>query len=301
MTDISEVADGVFQIETDEARIPGGMGFPRSTLVFYIMGHPAALIETGPTSAATAVLDAVRKLDQGLSSPGYALVTHVHLDHAGGAGTLAGQISDLQVVVHERGARHLVDPARLIEATRQAFGERFEDDYGPIVPVPEKQVRAVADGETISLGDRQLRIVYAPGHASHQMCVFDARTGVIFSGEALGTPDSREVAAVAGFDPDAALDTVDRLRKLAPRIVLCSHGGAVGNAAEHIEAVHANMTAYGSIILGALKAGEGREAIARRLEAYQKEHSAKEHRPRKGQFDDLITWHTAYFKKKGVA
>jgi glyoxylase-like metal-dependent hydrolase (beta-lactamase superfamily II) len=230
----------------------------------------------------------------------YAVITHVHLDHAGGAGTLARRVPDVQIVVHERGARHMIDPGRLTEATRQAFGERFEDDYGPILPVPDSRVHAVADGETILVGDRELRMVHAPGHASHQMCIFDTQTRTLFSGEALGTPDSREVAAVAGFDPKAALDTVDRLARLAPKTVLCSHGGAVRDATEHIQAVHTNMEAYGSIILGALKAGETNDRIADRLEAYQLEHSPEGFRRRRGQFDSIIAWHAVYFKKSGL-
>ena len=188
------------------------------------------------------------------------------MDHAGGAGALARRIPGVEIIVHERGAKHVIDPGRLVEATRLAFGDRFEDDYGPILPVPETRVRAVMDGETIQLGDRQLTVVYAPGHATHQICIYDAKTRAVFSGEALGTPGSREVAAVAGFDPDSALDTVDRLGRLSCRAILCSHGGAISDVARHLQSVRANMKAYGDMILAGLKAGEGEQAIAGRLE-----------------------------------
>ena len=300
MTHISEVADGIYQIETEEATIPGSMGFPRSTLVFLIADVPAVLVEIGPASAAQAVLNAIRRLGHDPSEVARAVVTHVHLDHAGGAGTLAGQLPGVQILVHQRGAPHLVDPTRLIEATKQAFGERFEDDYGPILPVPEQRVDAVIEGETIPLQGRELKAIYAPGHASHQMCIYDTKSRGIFSGEALGTPDTHAVSAVAGFDPDAALDTIDRLSKLDPLLVFCSHGGVVRDASAHIQLVRANMKAYGDIILKALKAGAPREKIAGMLEAYQLRHSPAEYRARIGQFDAIVTWHAAYFTKKGA-
>lgn len=300
MTEISLLADGIYQIQTDEATIPGSMGFPRSTLVFFIADTPATIIETGPATAVPAILGAIRQLGYDPSCVTRAIVTHVHLDHAGGAGTLARHLPGVQIVVHERGAPHLINPARLIEATRHAFGERFEDDYGPILPVPEAQVRAVTDGETVAPGGRELKVVYAPGHASHQICIYDTKSRGVFSGEALGTPDVQVVSPVAGFDPDASLKTIDRLAALDPQVVFCSHVGVVRDAASHIRSIRANMKAFRDIILASLKAGERKEAIAGRLEAYRLEHTTGNHAMAKWQFDAMIAWHAAYFKKNGM-
>ena len=239
MTNVAEVADGIYQIETDEAHSPGAQGLPRCSLIYFIPGVQV-LIETGPAVVAPAVLDAIRQLGHDPSRLSYIILTHIHLDHAGGAGTLARQFPQLKVLVHQRGARHLFDPSRLIEGTRQAFGERFEDEYGPILPVPERQVRAVEDGEAIPQGDRELRRIYAPGHAPHQICIHDTKSQGIFSGEALGTPQDSSVSRVAGFDLDAALATIDKLSQLKPMIVFHSHGGGSREVANLFQSVRAD-------------------------------------------------------------
>ncbi len=294
MADISEVANGIYQIS---------MGLPRCCIIYFIANGQTALIETGLAVVAPAVLDAIRQLGHDPSRLSYIILTHIHLDHAGGAGTLARQFPQLQVLVHQRGARHLVEPSRLIEGTRQTFGERFEDEYGPILPIPERQVRAVEDGEVIPLGERELRISYAPGHAPHQMCIYETKSQGVFSGEALGTPQigSSIVNPVAGFDLDAALETIDKLSKLNPKIVFCAHGGVSREAAKLIQSVRANTKAYGDIILEAMRAGEEKEQIAQRLEAYQKEHTPGEYQLEEDRFDNIIPWYVAHFKRKGIA
>ncbi len=306
MTDVSEVADGIFQIETDEANTLGTLGLPRCSMIYFIVSivsGQTALVETGPAVVAPAVLDAIRQLGHYPSRLSYILLTHIHLDHAGGAGTVARQFPQLQVLVHQRGAKHLMDPSRLIEGTRQAFGERFEDEYGPILPIPERQVRAVEDGEVIPLGERELRISYASGHAPHQMCIYETKSQGIFSGEALGTPQigNSIVMPVAGFDLDAALETIDKLSKLEPKIVFCSHGGVSREAARLIQSVRVNTKAYGDIILEAMRAGEEKEQMAQRLESYQIERAPGEYQLGEPRFDHIISWYVAHFKRKGIA
>jgi len=291
MTDVSEVADGIYQIKT------------RFSLIYLITNGQTALIETGPAVVVPTVLDAIRQLDHDTSQLSYIILTHIHLDHAGGVGTLAQQFPQLQVLVHERGARHLIDPSRLIEGTRQAFGEGFEDEYGPIVPIPERQVRAVQDGEVILLGGRELRIVYAPGHAPHQMCIYETKSQGVFSGEALGILQigSNFVPPVAGFDLDAALETIDKVSKLEPKIIFGSHGGVSREAAKLIQSVRANTKAYGDIILEAMRVGEEKEQIVQRLETYHIEHAAGQYQLGERRFDNIIPWYVDYFKRKGVA
>jgi glyoxylase-like metal-dependent hydrolase (beta-lactamase superfamily II) len=300
MTNVSEVAEGIYMIETDAAVTTGSLGLPRSSIVYFIATEPSAIIETGPTVAVPSVLEAILQLGHDTSSLSCAILTHIHLDHAGGAGTLARLLPNTQVLVHDRGIKYLVDTTRLIEATRQAFGEKFEDEYGPIRPVPESQVRVVMDGETIWLGDRELKIVYAPGHAPHQLCVYDTKSRGVFSGEALGTPQSNVVSTVAGFDPDVTLETIDRIAGLAPEVVFCSHGGVSRDATRLIQSLRVNMKAYSDIILAAMKAREVREQIVRRLEDYRREYSPDEG-GRGEPLDSIITWHMAYFKRKGIA
>ncbi|MBI4284216.1 MAG: MBL fold metallo-hydrolase [Chloroflexi bacterium] len=304
MTQVSEVADGIYQIEADKVNIPVSPDLPRSSMVYFIIGNgQTALIETGPAVVVPAVLDAIRQLGYDPSRLAYAILTHIHLDHGGGAGTLAQQFPQLQIIVHQRGARHLIDPSRLIEGTRQAYGERFDDQYGPILPIAERQVRAVEDGEVIALGDRELKIIYAPGHAPHQMCIYETKSQGLFCGDALpvSSTGSGIVAPVAGFDLDAAIETLDRLSQLNPKIIFSPRGTVSREVARLIQSARANTQAYGDIILAAMKAGEGKERMAQRLEAYEMEGTPSDDQPEERRFDNIITWYVAHFKRKGVA
>ena len=302
MANISEVTDGIYLVEIDEVKNSGSLGLSRCSVYFIIANGQTALIETGPAVVVPAVLDAIRQLGRDPSHLSYILLTHIHLDHAGGVGTLAQQFPQLQVLVHQRGARHLVEPLRLIEGTRQAFGEKFEDEYGPILPIPERQVRAVEDGEVVLLGDKELRIIYTPGHAPHHMCIYETKSQGVFSGEALGNSPigSNTVSPVAGFDLDAALESVDKISKLSPKIIFFSHGGISREAARIMQSIRANTKAYGDIILEAMNAGEGKEQIAQRLEAYEIEHISGQSQTGGRRFDNIIPWYVAHFKRKGV-
>jgi glyoxylase-like metal-dependent hydrolase (beta-lactamase superfamily II) len=298
MAEISEVAKDIYLIETTASRMLGESGFPRSCLVYYLAATSPALVETGPGAAIPELMNAIRSIGD-IANLRYAILTHIHLDHGGGAGALARELPQLQVVVHQRAARHLADPSRLAEASRQAFGHGFEEQYGPILPVAERQIRAVSDGEAVDLGNRRLTVVYAPGHASHQMAIFDGESRELFCGEALGRPQSMVVAPVSGFDPDVAIETMGKLKSLNPQVVFHSHGGVSRDPARLIASVETNMTAYRQIILDATRSGQARETIQEKLETYQRELSFTDwNGPH--QVDDLIDWHLAYFDAKGL-
>jgi glyoxylase-like metal-dependent hydrolase (beta-lactamase superfamily II) len=303
MTYISEVAEGIYQIDTEESQDFGTVGLPQCSTIYFVTDGGTALIDTGPAVVVPAVLDAIRQVGYDPLQLAYVIPTHIHLDHAGGVGTLAEQFPQIQVIVHQRGARHLIDPSRLIESTRQAFGDKFEDEYGRIVPIAGQQVHAAQDGEAISLGRRELRIYEAPGHAPHQLCIYDAKTKGVFSGEALGTPDiaNAMVLPVFGFDLDASMETIDMLSKLDLEMIYCSHGGVSHEPVKLIESVRANTKAYGDIILESMKKGEGMEQMAKKLDAYQQERAPGGYQKGDRPWHNLIPWYVAHFKKKGMA
>jgi glyoxylase-like metal-dependent hydrolase (beta-lactamase superfamily II) len=298
MSKVSQVADGVYLIDTHQSRREGDAGFPLSSLVYYVDGLRPAIVETGPGSSISELLEAIGSISDPLKLC-YAFLTHIHLDHGGGAGVLVKRLPNLTIVTHWRGARHLADPSRLIKATRESFGQHYEDQYGPILPVPTQNIFAAQDGDVVDLGGRSLTCVSAPGHASHHICLWDDKTSGLFCGEALGRPQSTVVAPVSGFDPDETLATIEKLRKLLPRMAFYSHGGSATSPLPLMDAVSFNMRAYREIILSAAKAGLSHERIVTLLEEYQKGHPAGE-RPVAHQVDDLVTWHMAYFRRRGI-
>src|SRR5438552_7861310 len=138
------------------------------TSAYLVAGSEPALIETGPTTSVDAVTLGLRTLGIQERDLAHIVVTHIHLDHAGGVGTLAARFPGATVWAHERGAPHLEDPTRLLASATRVYGkERLERLFGPVDPVPSDRLRAVADGDRIALGDRNLEVLYTPGHASH--------------------------------------------------------------------------------------------------------------------------------------
>jgi glyoxylase-like metal-dependent hydrolase (beta-lactamase superfamily II) len=201
------------------------------TSAYLVHASEPALVETGPTTSLQAVLEGLRSIGLGPADLRHIAVTHIHLDHAGGAGALAPHFPDATVWVHERGAPHLTDPRRLVASATRIYGEEaMARMFGPVRPVPAERVRSLVGGDRIALGDRWLDVMYAPGHASHQVCFVDSDTGVLFTGDALGVflPDVgilRPATPPPEFDLELALDSVERVRGAHPPTLLFSHFG----------------------------------------------------------------------------
>jgi glyoxylase-like metal-dependent hydrolase (beta-lactamase superfamily II) len=240
---LTDVADGVTMVDTLMT------GEPEFNAVYVLSGDEPALIETGPGADLALVLEALERLGIGSRDLAHIIVTHIHLDHAGAAGALADRFPRATVRVHERGAPHLADPGKLIASTARTYGEdRMLSFFGDTQPVPASRVRAVADGDRIALGGRALDVVHTPGHASHHVALHDTGSGVLFTGEAIGShlpwgPAFRPALPPPEVDVEAALDSVERIRDRHATALLTSHFGPVpdpaeacDSAAEHIEA-----------------------------------------------------------------
>jgi glyoxylase-like metal-dependent hydrolase (beta-lactamase superfamily II) len=178
-------------------------------------------------------------------SPGqvsHVIVTHVHLDHAGGAGRLMQLLPNAMLVVHPRGARHMIDPSQLEAGTRAVYGDAaFEHMHGHLIPVPRERVMTMEDGETLAIGQRTLLFRDTPGHARHHFCVWDEQTRGWFTGDTFGV-SYRELDTAAGpfifptttpvqFDPEALIASIGRLQEMAPDYVYLTHFGRVGEIA----------------------------------------------------------------------
>lgn len=200
-------------------------------------GH-AAFVDTGAAPAAPRLLAALSELGLQREQVEFLFLTHVHLDHAGGAGQLMGALPNARAVLHPRGARHLVDPAKLIEGSIAVYGEeKFSRLYGEILPIAPDRVIATTDGQRLQLGSRNFEFIDTPGHARHHHCVVDLDYREIYSGDVFGIC-YHEFDSAAGsfifptttpvqFEPDAMLASVDRLLSYRPKRIYQTHFGPV--------------------------------------------------------------------------
>ncbi|HEV2227841.1 MAG TPA: MBL fold metallo-hydrolase [Steroidobacteraceae bacterium] len=194
----------------------------------------AAFVDVGTNDSVPYLLAALAELGIARESVDYVLLTHVHLDHAGGAGRLMQELPDARAVLHPRGAPHMIDPSRLIAGSRVVYGEaRFTQLYGELVPIPRERVRVAADGERIALGARTLELIHTPGHAMHHYAVVDAAHGSIFSGDTFGisypplaTPRGSFITpstVPTQFDPQQHLASIDRMLSYRPESIYLMH------------------------------------------------------------------------------
>lgn len=227
------LAPGVIQIDTR----PSGM--EEVTAGYLITGSAPVLVETGSQSSAATVLAALRDLGLGSNDLAGVAVTHIHLDHAGGVGDLARAFPNATVYVHEKGARHLADPSRLIASAAQVYGDLLDNFYGRLDPTPADRIHVLADGEQIEVGShRTLTTVDSPGHAKHHLALHDSDTGILFAGDAVGIKlpgvgaPMRPSTPPADFDLDQALHSLGRFAERRPAQVALAHYGIVGDPTE---------------------------------------------------------------------
>jgi len=178
-------------------------------------------------------MEGIRKVGVDPRDISYLIVTHVHLDHGGGAGTLVKEMPRAKVVVHEKGARHMVDPSKLVKSSKRVFGPLIDEWYGEVLPIEEDRLMPVKDGDIINLGKGQrLRMIDSPGHANHHICIYSENEGVLFTGDAVGIylSDSQAQALVPTtpppeFDPDINIETIKCFFDLDLRLLCFSHFG----------------------------------------------------------------------------
>jgi glyoxylase-like metal-dependent hydrolase (beta-lactamase superfamily II) len=144
------------------------MGVPGFGAIYLIDDEEKALVETGTSNDARAILDAVRGFGLRPGDIDHVIVSHIHLDHAGGAGFLLKEMPSATVYVHARGLKHLVDPSRLVASAASALGD-MASEFGTMTPIPPDRLHAVTDGEALDLGGRVLRFLDSPGHAPHEL------------------------------------------------------------------------------------------------------------------------------------
>ena len=207
----------------------GMYGVEEYGTVYIIDAERPAVVDPGTGAERDIVLDAMAEVGIEPEDLEAIALSHVHLDHAGGAGYLAETCPNATVYVHEIGTKHLVDPSRLWEGTKQAVGDMIKY-YAEPQPVDEARIEEIADGDTIDIGDHELEVLYAPGHAPHQVVFYDPTNDAVFAADAAGlyTPSVDEVNVTTppvNFDLEQALADVEMLQDLDPAVICYGHFG----------------------------------------------------------------------------
>jgi glyoxylase-like metal-dependent hydrolase (beta-lactamase superfamily II) len=272
---------GVYTVDTEHLR-------PQVVASYLIVDHGhAAFVDTGVSASVPNLLAALDDLDIDRAEVEYVFLTHIHLDHAGGAGRLAEALPKARILVHPRGAPHMIDPSRLIAATKAVYGERyFTEQYGDIVPIAAERVAVVADGERIALGKRTLEFLYTPGHALHHLCVVDRDAGDAFTGDTFGVSYRQgdtasgefifPTTSPAQFDPHQLHASISRIAALEPKSVYLTHYSRVGGIEKLAADLHADVDTFVKIAQGAAAApdrvrrieSEMYDHLCRRLDAH---------------------------------
>jgi glyoxylase-like metal-dependent hydrolase (beta-lactamase superfamily II) len=226
----TSIGAGVLQIDT----LLGG--WERVTAAYLVEGPSPVLVETGSRSSLPSLMAELEELGVGASDLAGVILTHIHLDHAGGVGDVARSFPGATVYVHPAGARHLADPTRLVSSAARVYGNLLDGLYGRLEPTPVERIRALEDGEEVRVGpDRVLTTVHAPGHAKHHVGVHDSGSGILFTGDAAGVclPDAgtlRPATPPPDFDLDQALRSLERFVERSPAAIAFAHYGVVPDA-----------------------------------------------------------------------
>ena len=269
LPDVSRLGD-CFIIDTRHGGYPGIIG------VFLLPGPSGtfSLVEAGPGTTLSRVIAGIRQAGFELQGLSHILLTHIHLDHAGAAGELARR-TGATVVVHGRGARHLVDPTRLLASAKRIYQDRFHDLWGDMTPLPQRQLKVVEGGDRFSLGRRGVQVLYTPGHASHQVA-FLLEDGTLFTGDAAAIRlPGATVVRPALPPPETDLElweaSLALMERAKPSRLMLTHFGEVREVTVHLQQVREQNRLWAEEILTGLRLGESSAELEARIETLTRE------------------------------
>jgi len=246
---ISRLDDGITAIDTEYARPL------QDASHLLVESGRAAFVDTGNNNSVPLLLDALGQQDLSAADVDYVFLTHIHLDHAGGAGLLMQKLPNARCVLHPRGAPHMVDPTKLIAGTEAVYGEtRMRELYGDILPIDADRIVIAGDGDWIDLNGRAMQMFFTEGHARHHYCLHDPQSKGVFTGDSFGV-SYRELDTVAGefifptttpasFDPPEAHKSIDRIMACEPQQVYLTHYSRVRDLDRLAADMHAGIDAY---------------------------------------------------------
>ena len=232
-----------------DVRMMGVAGFGA---IYLIDEEEKAIVETGTSNDVPTILAAVREFGLRPADVNHLIVSHVHLDHAGGAGFLLREMPNATAYVHERGHKHLVDPSRLVASAASALGD-MASEFGTMTPILPDRLHAVKDGEALDLGGRVLRFLDSPGHAPHELTILDERNRCVYTGDAAGLYFPADeilipITPAPAFDLEQNLATFRRLLALKPRALLFSHFGPHERPREAIQRQLVQYPAWSDLV-----------------------------------------------------
>jgi glyoxylase-like metal-dependent hydrolase (beta-lactamase superfamily II) len=261
-------------IDLMEGNTPGRTGS------YIIQAEKVAMIETGTSLSIPYILAGLDRLKIQPEKVDYIIVTHIHLDHSGGLGSLLPYLPNATVVVHRRGARHLVNPDKLIKGARAVYGEALESLFGQIDPVPEERILIRDEEETLDLGKgRTLTFYDTPGHARHHFSIYDSVTRGIFTGDTVGVRYGPEFTGAdfeiifpstspSEFDKQAVFESIDKLKKLNPSKIFHGHFGVTEPASVAFERTKGTIDAFDDLARSCFTANNQPAILEKKLREY---------------------------------
>jgi glyoxylase-like metal-dependent hydrolase (beta-lactamase superfamily II) len=280
MTKPEQLGEKLFIIDTYD------LGLPRRTGCYVMVGEDGLhLVETSASPSKPFIEKGLVELGYGLKDIKTIILTHIHLDHAGGAGLFAKDCPNAVIIVHPRGIRHLADPSRLIAGAQAVYGENFDRLFNPILPIPEEQMRSLEDGERLELSpDRHLTFIDSPGHAKHHYSFFDSLTKGMFVGDTIGvryatleekgTPLFLPSTSPNQFDPDSMRASIERIKAFNPERLYFGHYSFTENVEEVYRQVTDWLDDFLEISEPIYKRGGDHTELVAALEAHVLENSA---------------------------
>ncbi|MCH9638372.1 MAG: MBL fold metallo-hydrolase [Betaproteobacteria bacterium] len=244
----------------------------RAAIHLIIEEDTAALVDTGTAFSIPGVIETLKQKNLTVENIAYVILTHIHLDHAGGASECMRRFPNAKLIVHPRGARHMADPTKLVAGATAVYGEtEFQRVYGEILPIDENRIIEAPDQFSIKLKGRNLLFLDTPGHARHHNCIYDECSESFFTGDTFGV-SYREfdvngtefvfpTTTPVQFDPDAAHASLDRIMSYKPRYAYLTHYSQIGDLSRHAQSMHRFIDAHVAIAQKAKRNNSDTQAI----------------------------------------
>jgi glyoxylase-like metal-dependent hydrolase (beta-lactamase superfamily II) len=260
---VTKIAEHIYVIDVETAGV-------KNFIASYILkGKSIAIVETGPTSSVSSILSGLKELNIKLEDIAYVAVSHIHLDHGGGVGTLLKYLPKAKVIVHQRGAPHLANPEKLWQQSRAVLGD-IAEIYGKPEPVPEERIIAVSEGVTFDIGNNvRLRVIETLGHASHHLSYYEPLSEGLFPGDAAGIylneMDVILPTTPSPFRLDIALASLDKLASFKPKVLYYSHFGKAYDAVEKLRIYANQLKFWARTVKQGIENKERLEEISKRI------------------------------------